>query len=293
MHGIIIKAIAGFYYIDAGESGIYACRARGIFRKEGITPLVGDRAEFDITDEKDREGNVTRICERRNQLRRPMCANIDEVLIVAAHENPKTASITVDKLLIEAERARIPAVIALNKSDKSDEDVEAIGKNLEACNYKVFRTSPVTGEGLDELKREIAGKTTVLAGTSGVGKSSIANYISGDEIMETGEISAKLGRGKNTTRHSQLIPIPGGGHILDTPGFSAFDTEIDPSKLAGCFPEMRKYLSDCYFTGCTHTSEPDCAVKSAVENGLIPEERYKNYKIILDEELQRMKRRYK
>ena len=293
MQGQIVKAIAGFYYVFTEGSGIYMCRARGIFRKEGITPLVGDRAEFEITDPKDMEGNVTKILPRKNMLGRPACANIDLVLITAAQEHPRISLLVIDRLLLQAEKAGIPAAVVINKADTGRlAETDLAAEVYPHCGYPVYLTSTVTGEGIDRLREAVKGKTAVFAGASGVGKSSLLNALCGSKIMETGAISKKLMRGKNTTRHTELSVLPQGGSLLDTPGFSAFSEEMLPEDLAALFPEMRPHLGKCYFQGCAHISEPDCAVRSALEEGTIAAFRYENYKTLYEEAKEQQKRRY-
>ncbi len=293
MQGLIVKAIAGFYYVDTEESGIYACRARGIFRKEGLTPLVGDRAVFSVTDPKDKEGSITEILPRTNSLVRPACANIDLMLITAAQEHPRISLLTIDRLLIQAEKAGIRAAVVINKADTGMiPETRMAASAYPSCGYPVFLTSTVTGEDIEELKQAVRAKTAVFAGASGVGKSSLLNALAGRQVMETGEISKKLLRGKNTTRHTELVKLPDGGFLLDTPGFTAFTEATGPEELQELFPEMRPYLHRCYYQGCAHISEPDCAVRKALEEGKISGFRYENYRILYEEAKDLQKRRY-
>ena len=292
MQGKIVKAIAGFYYVDAVESGIYKCRARGIFRKNGVKPLVGDDAEMEVTHEGDREGNVISILRRRNELRRPEVANIDQVLILMAFRDPNPNFLLLDRFLLSAETAGVPCLICFNKADAAREkEADRILADYGGCGYPVDFISVRTGLGLEDLRARLAGKTTVLAGPSGVGKSSLTNALSGRVMMETGEISRKLARGKNTTRHSQLLDLGEGTFLCDTPGFSALDTATLPKEeLGDYYGEFRPYDGMCRFQGCVHVGEPDCAVKEAAADGRISRLRYENY-VQLYEELKEAERR--
>ena len=294
MIGRIIKAVAGFFYVDTEGSGIYACRARGIFRKDGVTPLVGDMVEMEVTDPKDMEGNVTKILPRKSRLQRPACANIDAALLTVATKDPIPQFLNLDRMLVVMEHAGIPAMICLNKIDQDDAHIrDRIEAIYPACGYPVFYVSAMTGEGIGELLAALHGKMTVLAGPSGVGKSSLTNALCGKEAMEVGSVSQKLMRGKNTTRHIELLSIDGGGYILDTPGFSSLQSMgIEPDTLDQCFPEMRPYIGQCYFQGCAHRAEPDCAVKAALEEGILSASRYEAYGHLYDELEEEEKRRY-
>ncbi len=294
MQGKIIKGIAGFYYVNSEESGIYACKARGLFRKENKKPLVGDNVTFSVTDETDREGSISVLHERKNELPRPMCANIDQALILFASKDPKISRLLLDRMLVNMEQNDIPIILCMNKQDLAkEEEMNRLKEVYGDCGYRVLFTSAVTGQGISELRECLRGKTTVVTGPSGVGKSSVTNLMSDMAVMEVGSISRKLARGKNTTRHAELIPLQCGGYLMDTPGFSAVDlADIEKERLRFHFPEMLPYEGKCRFNGCLHLAEPDCAVKRAVEDGKIDPVRYEDYGILYEELKEREKRRY-
>ena len=295
MTGKIIKGIAGFYYVDVIGSGIYKCKAKGLFRKEGVKPLVGDNVRISVTHEGDMEANIEEIFPRTNELYRPAVANIDQAVIVMALADPAPNLGVLDRFLIQMERSRIPVRICFNKADLADEkQSEALKMTYEGAGYETFVTSLILGTGLEKLKDCFRHKTTALAGPSGVGKSSILNHMFRTDIMETGEISAKLKRGKNTTRHSQLVACGDGVYICDTPGFTSFEAEkIEKEELRGLFPEFRPFEGKCRFNGCMHVSEPDCAVKQAVESGAVSAARYDSYTKLFSELLANEKNRYR
>jgi len=292
--GKIIRGIAGFYYVYEAESGVYECRARGIFRKEQKKPLVGDDVRFEILEGQDRKGNVTEILPRRNELIRPSAANVDQALIIFALENPKVSYTLLDRFLICMEREEIPVLICFNKKDLGREkELKQLKETYGKAGYPIFLTSAAKEEGIAELKKHLIGKTTVAAGPSGVGKSSLTNLMQDSIHMETGEISRKLARGKNTTRRCELIPLDDRSFLMDTPGFSAFDlSEMEKEELKDCFPEFREYEGRCRFQGCAHMQEPGCAVKEAVSEGRLSSVRYEDYAEIYRELAEKEKRRY-
>lgn len=294
MQGKIIKGIAGFYYVDVVGSGIYECKAKGIFRKEKKKPLVGDNVEITVLDEEAREGNLVQILSRKNELIRPAVANIDQALVIFAMEDPKPNYMLMDRFLVMMEMQSVPVTICMNKKDLgTEEDIRQFEEAYGGAGYEICCISAQMGEGIDEVRKILKGKTTAVAGPSGVGKSTITNHVQGSVSMETGEISKKLGRGKHTTRHSQLIPIDEDTYIMDTPGFSSLDVEMmEKEELKQYFPEFAAYEGDCRFWGCTHTHEPGCAVKDALEDGRINRLRYNNYLGLFDELKERNKRRY-
>ncbi len=283
MQGRIIKGIAGFYYVKTGDGQVYACKGRGLFRLQHVKPLVGDFAAFDITDEKDAEGNITEILPRKNELVRPAVANIDQVMLVIAAASPAPSPVLVDSFLMEDERMGVPTVLVLNKTDLADETTqEKWTRVYRRAGYPVLCIAAKTGEGVDALFDALRGKTTVIAGASGVGKSTLMNRLRQSEDMETGEVSRRE-RGRHTTRHSELLPLPLGGenpsYLIDTPGFSSFELspEFIPEQLEDCYPEFAPFLPLCRFTGCAHLAEPDCGVRTAVAEKKISRSRYATY----------------
>ena len=291
MQGKIIRGIAGFYYVHVVESGVYECKAKGIFRKDGIKPLVGDDVEIEILDEKDMEGNIMQILPRRNDLIRPAVANIDQALVVFAAAKPKPHFQLLDRFLVMMESKEIPAILCFNKSDIVDDaEIASLKEIYENCGYPLLFTSAKEETNIDELKELLRGKTTAIAGPSGVGKSSIINLLQSGVKMETGSISRKIERGKHTTRHSELIVLEEGSYIMDTPGFSSlYVGDMEKEELKYCFPEFSAYEGKCRFNGCSHTHEPGCAVREAVEEGKIHRMRYEDY-TFLYRELQEKKR---
>mgnify|MGYP004459923419 CR=1 FL=1 len=291
MQGKIIKGIAGFYYIYAEDHEIYECKAKGIFRKDNQKPLVGDNVEIEVLDIQEKEGSVTAILPRRNSLIRPAVANVDQAFVIFAMENPKPNFMLLDRFLIMMEKQDIPAVVCFNKKDLADSsELEFLYETYTGCGYQVILSSTFLGDGLDEIRQVLKGKTTVVAGPSGVGKSSITNALQENVKMETGEISKKLKRGKHTTRHSQVIPVGEDTYLMDTPGFSSlYLTDMEEQELKDYFPEFRKYEGQCRFQGCRHIHEPGCAVKEALENHKISSLRYEDY-LGLYEELKEKRR---
>ena len=276
MRGIIVKGIGGFYYVKCEDQKIYECKARGIFRKHNIKPIIGDRVLIEVDNDK---GNIIEIEERHTVLVRPPVSNVDNLMIVVASKNPNPDFLLIDKMIVTAEAKGINPIICINKTDL--DEGEEIRKTYEMAGYPVLLVSTYEEKGLDELKTFLKGKVTAFAGLSGVGKSSILNELV-DFEAETGDISDKIKRGKHTTRHVELFELTGGGYILDTPGFSSFEMEgIKAAELCGYFPEMQEH-SGCRFKGCAHINEPDCGVKEKVAMGQIDIKRYENYKEIYE-----------
>ena len=293
MKGRIIKGIAGFYYVDVPGSGLYECKAKGVFRNRGMKPLVGDYAEIAVIDEENKKGNVDEIYPRSNSLIRPAVANVDQALVIFAATHPTPELNLLDRFLVMMEYQDVPSIIVFNKKDlAAPEEVERLVTTYEKAGYTVLTTSVKEGKGVEAVKEALRGKTTTVAGPSGVGKSSLINELQSGVEMETGEISKKIARGKNTTRHAQLIPLHvEDTYICDTPGFSSvMIPEMEKESLDDCFPEFHDLIPDCRFQECAHIHEPDCAVKNALEAGAIPQSRYDNY-ILLYEEL-KSRRKY-
>ncbi|MFD0587911.1 ribosome small subunit-dependent GTPase A [Paenibacillus sp. GCM10027627] len=301
VEGMIVKALSGYYYVKADGSGheeTVQCRARGIFKKRGESPLVGDRVQFSLTENG--EGAVEALFPRSSELIRPPVANVDVAILVFSVTEPTLNLQLLDKFLVHIEHAGIPAVLCLSKQDLENEGgfteeaaeaVSSVNRIYRRLGYEVFGTSSRQNSGIGEIKERLQGHLAVFAGQSGVGKSSLLNAIVPGLTLETNEISNRLGRGKHTTRHVELIEI-GGGYVADTPGFSQLDFgELGIDDLSYCFVEMRERSPDCKFRGCTHVHEPGCAVKAAVESGEIERSRYDHYLIFLTE-MKEIKRRY-
>ncbi|MFD0959389.1 ribosome small subunit-dependent GTPase A [Paenibacillus chungangensis] len=298
--GLIVKALSGFYYVkpdDANCGETLQCRARGIFKKRGLTPLVGDRVVYSVTENG--EGTVEELLPRTSELVRPPVANVDLAVLVFSVSEPVLNLQLLDKFLLHIEYADIPAVLCLSKQDLQDGgDTEEIAEAISSVHriygdlgYDVYGTSSSQGEGIQQLQERLRGHVAVFAGQSGVGKSSLLNAIVPGLSLATNAISNKLGRGKHTTRHVELIDI-GGGYVADTPGFSQLDfEELGIEDLGYGFVEIRELSSDCKFRGCTHSHEPGCAIIAALERGEIEQSRYEHYRLFLAE-LNEKKRRY-
>ena len=286
--GTIIKGIGGFYYVKT-ENSIYSCRARGKFRKISATPMVGDVVEIEVTDSVKNEGYVINILPRKNQLFRPLVANIDLLLITFAAQSPEPSLQLIDKLTITAAARNISCAICINKSDLNVDLAKKYKEIYTLAGFPVLTVSAQTGENVDAFKELLANKTTALAGSSGVGKSSLLNAIGESFNLATGQVSDKIQRGKHTTRHTELFPLSFGGFVFDTPGFGSFEIEdITYRDLATLFPEIKENTKECRFVGCSHIKEPDCSVKDAVNAGKIASSRYESY-ISLYEELKKIK----
>ena len=287
MNGIIIKAISGFYYVSDGEK-TYECKARGSFRESGVSPLVGDRVEFEQTEEE--KGLVTAVLPRKSLLSRPPVANIDKLFIVSSYKKPAPNAYIIDKLTALAEYKEIEPIIVFNKCDIGGfEDWERIYKT---AGFKVFTVSAESGEGIELLKKELKNFVSAFTGNSGVGKSSILNALFGEMKLETGAVSDKLGRGRHTTRHTELFALPEGGFVADTPGFSSLEYDCADyefkENLVYYFRDLKQYADGCRFTSCTHTCEKGCNIIRAVQNGEVAESRHRSY-IALFEELKDLK----
>ncbi len=279
--GIILKGVGGFYdVLDTAAGLVYTCKARGVHRKSGGTsPLPGDSVTFKVIDEKDLSGFIDEIGERKNEFARPPVANIDQLAIVLAVKSPDPDLSLADKLLITCEAKDISPLILINKVDLDEDDTAAsISGIYRKAGYPVILISKVLDIGYDELHQKLKGCKTAFAGQSGVGKSTILNRILNDWVMETGEVSGRIQRGRHTTRHVQLFELDVGGFVLDTPGFSSYTVcDIEHTDLAHLYPEFRKAIGECRFTSCSHVNEPDCRVRELVEKGEADPERYNRY----------------
>ncbi|WP_200411139.1 ribosome small subunit-dependent GTPase A [Virgibacillus salexigens] len=290
--GRITKALSGFYYVESKEGETYQCKGRGVFRKRNITPLVGDMVTFDISGQH--EGYIVEIHPRENELVRPPIANITQAIIVCSAMKPAFNTTLLDRFLVLVESKDIQPVIFLTKMDiagQEEANLVSYQRDYENIGYQVEMLSVENIETLSVVESYFKDNITVIAGQSGVGKSSLLNAIEPSLLLKTGEISDSLGRGKHTTRHVELIPLYG-GLVADTPGFSSLDfQDISLEELADCFPEIRERRQGCKFRGCMHHKEPKCAVKAAVEEGEIPSYRYDHY-LRFFEEIQTRKPRY-
>ncbi|MCJ7856798.1 ribosome small subunit-dependent GTPase A [Lachnospiraceae bacterium NSJ-143] len=283
MSGTIIKGIGGFYYVDT-DDGVYECRARGKFRKEKVTPTVGDFAEISVLDKIKKKGSLDAILPRKNELIRPKVANVDQALIIFAAVSPQFNPDLLDRFLILAEEQRLDITICINKIDLDTEERYRIFEDIYAkAGYRVIPVSAEKNINIDRLKRCVEGKISVVAGPSGAGKSSLINCLNPKFSLETGEISRKIERGKHTTRHAELMEIFAGSFIVDSPGFtSLYLNNINPEELKSYFPEFRPFYGQCRFASCRHINEPDCCVKEHV-GAEISSMRYERYKILYDE----------
>ena len=291
MKGKIVKGSSGFYYVHVAETGIYECKAKGIFRNQKIKPLVGDDVEIVVLDEEKRIGNVEKILPRTRELIRPAVANIDMALVIFAAAKPDPNFNLLDRFLCMMEYQKVPVTICFNKCDLvTEEQREALRKIYELAGYELLFTSAKTQENVEKLKSVLQGKMTAVAGPSGVGKSSLINDLQDAVQMQTGGISDKIERGKHTTRHSQIIPIAENTYIMDTPGFSSMDLPgFSKEDLWTCYPEFVRFEPGCRFIGCSHIGEPDCGVKTALAEGKISQVRYDNY-VQLYQEMKNMRK---
>ena len=283
MRGRIQKALSGFYYVRCGDGQIVQCKARGKFRKDGVTPLVGDFVE--ISDLGNGEGRVETILPRRNYFDRPSVANIDQLVIICSNAIPKTEPYLVDRMTAIAALKNCDVLLCINKCDL-DPAVE-LTAYYTGAGFSPICVSAETGEGLDALRTAISGKLSAFTGNSGVGKSSILNALDPNFQIRVGEVSTALGRGKHTTRHVELYTLTGGAEVIDTPGFSSFEAEelnLElKHRLAETFPEFAPYADECRFVGCSHTKEKGCAVLDAVREGKIVKGRHESYVRLYDE----------
>ncbi len=282
MQGIILKALSGFYYVGSRGS-LYECRARGSFRKSGLSPLVGDGVDFSATDSS--HGVIENIRPRKSELSRPAVANIDKLLIVSSYSTPSPDTLLIDRMSARAVFHGITPVVVFNKCDTGD--FSAFEKIYRNAGFKTYVVSATENIGIEALKCEVANCICAFAGNSGVGKSSLLNAIFGESNIATGDVSDKLGRGRHTTRHTELYPHPLGGFIADTPGFSSLETTRDDlefkTRLVECFPDIEKHTIGCRFSSCTHTKEDGCSVLSALNGGKIEPSRHQSYISLFNE----------
>ena len=286
--GRIIKGIGGFYYVDTAD-GVFECRARGVLRKEGITPLVGDMAEISA-DTASMTGAVEALQPQKNKLLRPPVANVDQVAIVTATARPRPNLLLLDKMIAAAEYAGAEILLCFNKTDI--DDGQEIAEIYKTAGFEVLLLSAETGENTDKLVEHLKDKVTVFAGNSGVGKSSLLNRVFGSEVFATGEISDRAERGRHTTRHSELSALEFGGYIIDTPGFGSFDIALlEAEDCVRMFREFEKYTDNCRFRDCSHTVEKGCGVLKALSEGKIAPSRHDSYCRIVREINESKKRR--
>ena len=294
MQGKIVKGIAGFYYVHVPDGQIYACKAKGIFRKEKIKPLVGDDVDIEITHAGDLEGNIMRILPRKSELIRPAVANIDQALLIFAMAKPEPNFNLLDRFLVMMRRQGLDCILCFNKQDIADAaKKDQIAGIYENSGCRVMFVSAAQREGIDTLAAALCAKTTAVAGPSGVGKSSLVNCLQGDKRMEIGEISEKIARGKHTTRHTELIAVSGDTYIMDTPGFSSLSLfDMQKEDLSNFYPEFEPYEVNCKFAPCAHIHEPVCGVREALAEGHISRIRYDNYAVFYEELKEKEKRKY-
>ncbi len=290
MQGKIVKGVAGSYEVHVPGIGKYECKARGIFRKDQKKPLVGDDVLLEELAEEGK-GVITEILGRKSELLRPAVANVDQALVIFSVKKPQPNLNLLDRFLVMMGQQGLPCLICFNKEDLDESgEGQEYRKVYEACGYRVLMASARRKDGIRELSQALEGKTTTVAGPSGVGKSSLVNCLQSGTVMETGDISHKIERGKHTTRHTELISIGGDSYILDTPGFGSLDLfDLEKEDLEGYYPEFSPYRGKCRFAGCSHMAEPDCAVKEALKEGKVSRLRYENY-CLLYEELKKRKK---
>lgn len=289
--GKIIKGIGGFYYVSTENGDLYECRAKGIFRNRKQKPMVGDQVDIDLISQEEKTGNLVRIHPRKNQLVRPMAANVDQAMVMFSVHEPEPNFNLLNRFLLTMQRQDIPVIICFNKTDLAGEsEKEQLACDFANCGCRLIFLCAENGNGIKEVKDILEGKTTIMAGPSGVGKSSTLNKVAGETQMLTGDVSRKIKRGRHTTRHSELIRLWENTYLMDTPGFSSLYLEsMDKDELRFYFPEFSSYENRCRFNGCSHVHEPDCLVRQAVEDGEISRMRYEDYCRFYEELGQRKK----
>lgn len=280
--GVVIKAYSSYYYVQTGQR-VVTCTLRGRFKKERFSLLVGDEVEYTVTGED--KGVIEQILPRRSMLKRPMVANVDQVVLTFAAVNPDISTGLVDRFLVLAESSGLDIIICINKLDLADSaELEPIAAIYRGVGYPVILASTRSGAGVEELRGKLSNRISVFAGPSGAGKSSLLNALQPGLALVTGEVSQKIGRGKHTTRYAELLPLDGGGFVVDTPGFSLTEfTDITEQELAYFYPDLAAVAPECKFSTCLHSREPQCAVKHAAQEGRIARERYDSYLEILGE----------
>jgi len=283
--GKIIKGIAGFYYVHTENAGVFECKAKGIFRNQKIKPLVGDDVELEVLDEEKKLATIVNLLPRKSQLLRPAVANVDQAVVVFAAKEPEPNRNLLNRFLILMTKQELPVIIVFNKTDLiTEEEKKELEDGWRNSGYEIRFLSAKEQIGIEDFRTLLKGKTTVMAGPSGVGKSSLVNLSQTGVIMETGVVSEKIKRGKHTTRHSEFIWVEEDTYILDTPGFSSLTLEeVEAEELKQYFPEFAVYEGTCRFRGCIHDNEPDCSVKTAVKEGKIAKQRYLDYRLLYRE----------
>lgn len=291
MQGKIIKGIAGFYYIHAEGFGVYECKAKGSFRNKKIKPMVGDNVDIEVIDENNKKGNIVSVLPRLNALIRPAVSNVDQAMIVFAMAQPEPNLGLLDRFLITMQQQEVPVIICFNKEDiAGDGQIEKLAAIYSGCGCRTMFASVKNTLGLEAVREVLKGKTTVLAGPSGVGKSSLMNFLNPQANMETGEVSEKIKRGRHTTRHSEIFYLGEQTYLVDTPGFTSLCIQdMEKEELKAYFNEFEPYEGQCRFNGCVHIHEPDCRIKEAISDGKIHERRYESY-VQLYEELKEQRR---
>ena len=297
MQGKIVKGIAGFYYVHVPHPdppfspGVYACKARGIFRNQKQKPLVGDDVEIRLLEGDGQEGTIERLLPRSRVLVRPAVSNLDQAVVLFAAAEPEPNLHLLDRFLVYLACQEVPAVVCFNKKDLTEtKRLEELVSIYTACGYPVYGISVRQREGIEELRQLFSGKTTALAGPSGVGKSSLTNLLIPEAGMETGQVSEKIKRGRHTTRHSELFALGGQSYLMDTPGFATLELSgIEKEELWRYFPEFAAYEPECRFQGCVHIGERECGVKDALARGELAESRYRSYQLLYEELAQQKK----